>query len=585
MPQLPDVPCTATSSVSRTPSEPEVLTRWLLPLLQVVLAGDAVQHDGAIIDLCFEEVGSLLGAHAPGLSGIMHAMRVAVDGALRHRPTVMAPWAASVQPHEKHSRRKSVMIAPADTSKGESASISRRTSMMSVRSRRRSSAKSTILDVQAVGASALNGTPAGATDTAEEVEDSEEIWQDEVADSYDSDTYTDISHDADNSAVVPLAVVHSSLPPTKRQSAAAVIGDPAEMEHEEEMLLALQADEHEAAAILQRHRRSVQKRRAMPEIRRLVRQQLQERGAAVQLQRLARGWLARSEGIRAFKRVRAARSVQRAERSRVRWRLRRKLLHEGEGLSEWSVERALAVRDGFLLLNDAEKKALLPTLLSTESTAIEMLHQAGDLWSSLPPVGRATAVMGYLKACEHSERKQVLRLCLQSTSTADLLDLLQFISTCAEQYWGLSPSELTQSFLRQQPVRLAAMAEDRLLDDLLQMLPAGAIARQMRRITLHAHLPAIRSHLPSRIATHSWQSALVPAAPPHSVRDARHPRQLNDPVGLPPLLGRVVLTSRETSAPLQRPDLPIASPRTLKISSLERHARSRGHSRQTSDTH
>ena len=82
------------------------------------------------------------------------------------------------------------------------------------------------------------------------------------------------------------------------------------------------------------------------------------------MQSLARGWLARSERVRAFKRVRAARMLQRAERSRMRRRMRSRLQTRsrvlpggGDGLSERSIERALAAREDPVAANVADLPA------------------------------------------------------------------------------------------------------------------------------------------------------------------------------------------------------------------------------------
>ena len=135
------------------------------------------------------------------------------------------------------------------------------------------------------------------------------------------------------------------------------------------------------------------------------------------------------------------------------------------------MQRALAARDTFLLLSESEREVLIPSLLAVQSGTIEALTQAGDLWSSLAPLGRARAIVDHLAQASPSERTQIVRLCVQSCSATELLGLLGFISEGASKHWGLARNELVQTFLQEQPQRIAALAEDKLLDGIVETLP------------------------------------------------------------------------------------------------------------------
>lgn len=147
-------------------------------------------------------------------------------------------------------------------------------------------------------------------------------------------------------------------------------------ELEELMLQQHQAREQWAATVMQRQRRRVLMRRAMPFVHNLARRRLRERRACVNMQKVARGWLVRTEPSRLFRKALAIRRVQRAYRAGSHTRERARLLrHGGAGLSAASVERALAARSAFLLLSAEEREALLPTLLALNGGAIELMHQ------------------------------------------------------------------------------------------------------------------------------------------------------------------------------------------------------------------
>ena len=65
---------------------------------------------------------------------------------------------------------------------------------------------------------------------------------------------------------------------------------------------------------------------------------------------------------------------------------------------------------------------LLPALLALQSEgSIDALHQARDLWMDLQPEKRATAMWEHCARCTPTERKQVLRLCVQTCSATELL--------------------------------------------------------------------------------------------------------------------------------------------------------------------
>ena len=68
----------------KRPTEAEVLTRCLMPLLQHTLSGDASQVlESSILDLCLEELFAVLRNRAPDLCALVHAVRVATGAALK----------------------------------------------------------------------------------------------------------------------------------------------------------------------------------------------------------------------------------------------------------------------------------------------------------------------------------------------------------------------------------------------------------------------------------------------------------------------------------------------------------------------
>ena len=68
------------------PTEAEVLTRSLVPLLQLTAddggSGDHA-HEATVVDLCFDELTNVLAHRAPELCALVHAMHVGVQAALR----------------------------------------------------------------------------------------------------------------------------------------------------------------------------------------------------------------------------------------------------------------------------------------------------------------------------------------------------------------------------------------------------------------------------------------------------------------------------------------------------------------------
>ena len=157
----------------------------------------------------------------------------------------------------------------------------------------------------------------------------------------------------------------------------------------------------------------------------------EEKMAATRMQSYARGWLIRTAKVRFFRATRARRgSWQRAERVRMRNRMRQSLLYNGgKGLTKESVEKCLFARDAFLLLEEFERIALVPTLLAMCKDPIESLQQAKDLWEDLTPIRRATAILNHCKKCNEAEKNQIIHLLL--TQTIDASELMELLTFCA----------------------------------------------------------------------------------------------------------------------------------------------------------
>ena len=151
-----------------------------------------------------------------------------------------------------------------------------------------------------------------------------------------------------------------------------------------------------------------------------------------------------------------------------------------------------------------------------------------------------------------------------------LLELLTYVADGAERYWHVSQGELVQAFLEAQPQAVKEIAEDRLVDGLVDSLPVDAVARSMQRLALFAHLPPIRKELPTRSRPFS-RIQQWPNPPPRSAR--YQPPVAGGVFGPPPEAHRPQLSTQETRAP-QAP-LPDVSPRTLPKEIERRIAKSR----------
>lgn len=68
----------------------------------------------------------------------------------------------------------------------------------------------------------------------------------------------------------------------------------------------------------------------------------------------------------------------------------------------------LQVRDRFASLSHREAMAVLPVIMAKRSTDIEKLQQSGQLWESLTPLERTTAITTHLSRTSPAERKQII---------------------------------------------------------------------------------------------------------------------------------------------------------------------------------
>ena len=66
-----------------------------------------------------------------------------------------------------------------------------------------------------------------------------------------------------------------------------------------------------------------------------------------------------------------------------------------------------------------------------------------------------------------------------------------------KRYWGVEQNEFVQAFLETQPNRIAQVAENKLLDTIVDALPVDAVARSMQRLALFSNLPPVRNKLPT----------------------------------------------------------------------------------------
>ncbi len=147
-------------------------------------------------------------------------------------------------------------------------------------------------------------------------------------------------------------------------------------------------------------------------------------------------------------------------------------------------------------------------------------------------------------------------MCLSQTATPELLELLDFVASGAEASWGLTQGELAHAFLSSQPERIASMQEHRMLNGIVEALPADAAARSMQRLALFAHLPPIRKGMPTTSKPYSRV--------PHGT--------VGGVFGPPPLEGKPLISPTQTVPP----PLPISNFRaapTPKPAALERKLR------------
>ena len=272
----------------------------------------------------------------------------------------------------------------------------------------------------------------------------------------------------------------------------------------------------------------------------------------VKLQSVTRGWLQRTYAIREFRRMRAARCLQRGARAMLRRATRMRMLHKVATLTEAQIDKALAARDAFLLLEKPSRTALLPTLLAMFTSSVEALTQAGDVWAGMVPSARANAVVAYVRECEPMERQQVLRLLLQAIEPAELMRLLHWVTSHSKPYWGLQQTELLQSLLRglQQAgadpasVRAAKLAEDKLVNGLVDTLPAETVAKSLQRLALYSHLPPIRSQLPKEKQKPYERIQQARNLPPRSYRASCRGRSRGGSSAPPPSTTRPSCPSR-----------------------------------------
>ena len=337
-----------------------------------------------------------------------------------------------------------------------------------------------------------------------------------------------------------------------------------QVEDEEDAILAQIAKvENAAASVLQKAWRRQKMKRAMPEIRRLVLENVRQRRAATRMQAASRGFLQRTYKFRLFKRGVAIRKIQHASRRRARAHMRTQLLHGGFGLSGRSIERCLVARDAFILLTKPERTALLPLLLAMQNGPIEALHQAKELWASMPPQRRAHAITQHCHKADVLERKQIVRLVVRTLDAEMLLDLLEHVSDYAS-VWGLRRTELVQAFLARQPRQIAAMAENRIVDGLVDTLRPDEVTRSMQRMSLYAHMPQIRKTLPEPPKKPFERIPQFPDDPPRSARPLPAgvfgPRPDKDTHEKAFLRATQTVNPRE---PGQPQPLPVLSPRGL----------------------
>ena len=534
----------------RKPTEAEVLTRCMLPLLQLTMDDPSLEH--GVLDLTMEEMGTVLGSKAPELRPLLHALRVSVDAALRRRPAGGGGGSGEFEgggsggaaaaggggggggmepalPSSSSSRRASPRgHTTTSTNAGAAAPLQARPPQGRPPPQAR--------PAQPRPPQPRGGPPASAVGRPSGPDDRRRGRR-------SSDSDQSVGDAADDPA-------EAEAPPSRK----AGLAYQQRMDAEEDHFIKIQEEEQAAATVLQRHRRGVQRKRAMPEVRRQIELKRIQHAAATRLQAVARGWLYRTMPIRAFRLAHFARVLQRAERARQRHHLRVAMLHDHSSLSPAAVDKALAARDAFLLLERPARTALLPSLLAMLSGTVETLTQAGDLWAGMPPHARANAVVAYVHACEPPERQQVLRLVVQAVGTEELMGLLKHIASHSG-HWGIGQSELLQRLLAMlhaddpKSQHAAKFSEDKLVSGLVEALPAESVAKQLQKLALYSHLPPIRSKLPQKEKPPFERIPQAANPPPRSYRDV-----LNGPVGggvfgPPPVNDKALLPTPNIVAP------------------------------------
>lgn len=514
------------------PSCADVLTRSLLPLMQMILTGETPALEPDILELALEELGSAVLEAAPQLHPLVRAIRVAVRTALQRRhavdpddggapvksavanvvPVSSSDWCDPTKSLLIDEQASRTNVIPADEVAGEIPSGSDCRSCVA--------ASPSILPpltspIPVLGAALPTVGEQRAISATEAV------------------------------AITVASVTHATLP-THQPAEAAV---PAAMLRDEDALLLSEMlrEEERAAIVLQRCHRNRLCRRALPDIQRKAREMLVTKDAVRKLQAMARSWFERTHKLRVFKRKQAVLCIQRGMRSSLRRRLHKDLLYRGSRLASASIQRAMHVRDAFSRLDRAERLALLPGLLSMYNGTIDTLTQAGDLWVGLQPLGRATAIMDHLRESSAPERAQVLHLAVQTCSYSELLSFLHFIAGNAHRWWNTTRSQIIQSFLSGQSEHIAFTEESRIIDSIVGLLPADAVARSMQRLALFSNLPPVHAMIPK--PRQPFERILqVPSPPPRSARSALED-QKGDLFGPSPKTGRALITAKETGPP------------------------------------
>ena len=533
------------------PTESEVLTRCMLPLLQLTLENASM--DQGVLDLALEELGHVLDGRAPELRPLVHAIRVSVDAALRRRTAAAPPEGTNHDP---------------GGSVGSDAGEASSAAATNPAAHEHANANSTpALPPQPKPPP--QGLTARPSPRQPQRRSSESQQRHSRESRYSSESVRSTRSHASDGDDDPDGGEASSSSRSAARNPEAGRAYQKRMDEAEDLFIAMQVEEQAAAVTLQRHRRGIQDRRAVPGIRAQVEQARREKAAVVKLQSVTRGWLQRTYAIREFRRMRAARCLQRGARAMLRRATRMRMLHKVATLTEAQIDKALAARDAFLLLEKPSRTALLPTLLAMFTSSVEALTQAGDVWAGMVPSARANAVVAYVRECEPMERQQVLRLLLQAIEPAELMRLLHWVTSHSKPYWGLQQTELLQSLLRglQQAgadpasVRAAKLAEDKLVNGLVDTLPAETVAKSLQRLALYSHLPPIRSQLPKEKQKPYERIQQARNLPPRSYRAVLQGPIAGGLFGPAPVNDKAFLPKQETQAPPGRQRAPELSPR------------------------